>query len=177
MSGPLPTGTAIRRNKPTIPTTALPAGGRTDPVPDPPVTYVLGEKAMDWWGWAWTTPQAAAWDDGALFAAARRAQLEDDLATLENIEIDLEFLCGEEPNESMRNLQFMIGKLKALAGGKLAVSRQMTELDDRLGLTPKGLAQLRWTIVDAPAAPKKSGTKAENDIEKQKAKRAAAAAS
>lgn len=145
--GPLPTGDAMRRNKPTIPTTSLPASGRSAPVPDPPALYEFGPRALDWWSWAWRTPQACAWDDGALFMAARRAQLEDDLHTLENVDIDFEFLVGEQPNEAARNMGFLIGKLKSLAGGKLGVAREMRELDDRLGLTPKGLAQLRWKIV------------------------------
>src|SRR4051794_21308778 len=75
--GPLPTGTAIRANKPTIPTTQLPASGRSGPVPDPPALYELGPKARDWWQWAWSTPQACGWDDGSLFFVARRAELED----------------------------------------------------------------------------------------------------
>lgn len=152
--GPLPTGTAIRRNKPTVPTTTLPAAGRQDPMPSPPVHYELGEKAADWWAWAWSTPQACGWDDGSLFAVARRAQLEDDLATLQNVDLDLEFLCGEEMGEAARNLKALIERLKGLAGGKLAVEREMRELDDRLGLTPKGLAALRWKIVDDEAKPK-----------------------
>lgn len=152
--GPLPTGTAIRRNKPTIPTTNLPATGRSTDVPDPPVTYELGPAARDWWGWAWRTPQACAWDDGSLFAVARRAQLEDDLHTLEVVDLEVDFLIGEDPGEAARNLSILVGKLKAMAGGKLAVAREMRELDDRLGLTPKGLAANRWKIVegDEPAA-------------------------
>lgn len=148
--GPLPTGTAIRRNKPTIPTTNLPVSGRSTPVPDPPVGYVFGDAAADWWGWAWRTPQACAWDDGSLFAVARRATLEDDLRTIEHIDVDLEYLLGEgieNRHESARTLEFLIGKLKGMAGGKLAVAREMRELDDRLGLTPKGLAANRWKIV------------------------------
>lgn len=123
MPGPLPTGDAVRRNAPTIPTTNLPAAGRPGPVPDPPVSYELGAVASDWWGWAWRTPQACAWDDGALFMVARRAKLEGDLHAM-------------EPGEG------------------LAVMREMRELDDRLGLTPKGMAALRWKIVadDAKAA-------------------------
>lgn len=161
--GPLPTGTAIRRNAPTIPTTSLPASGRKAPVPDPPAEYYLGTSALDWWGWAWRTPQACAWDDGALFAVARRAQLEDDLFTIENIDLDLDFLIGEEPDEAAQHLTFLIGKLKALAVGKLAVAREARELDDRLGLTPKGLAALRWKIVPDEATedaePKRKATR------------------
>lgn len=122
--GPLPTGTAVRRNQPTIPTTNLPSTGRTTPIPKPPALYVFGDRAADWWAWAWRTPQACAWDDGSLFAVARRAQLEDQIETVER------------------------------ATERSAVAREMRELDDRLGLTPKGLAALRWKIIDAEAEPK-----------------------
>lgn len=158
--GPLPSGTAIRRNKPTIPTAKLPASGRKGQVPKPPALYELGPKGADWWAWAWKTAQACGWDDGTLFVVARRATLEDDLHALEHIDIDLEFLCGEEPNEAMRNLQFLIGKIKALAGGKMSILREMRELDGKLGLTPKGLADLRWTIIDDAEAPKVDGARA-----------------
>lgn len=150
MPGPLPDPTAIRRNKPTIPTTSLPVSGRQDPTPDPPATYELGEKGRAWWEWAWHTPQACAWDDGALYLAARRAQLEDDLSTIENVDIDLDFLLGEDPGEAGEQLKALIMRMKAMAGGKLAVAREMRQIDDRLGLTPKGLAQLRWKIVADP---------------------------
>lgn len=125
--GPLPTGTAIRRNKPTIPTTQLPVSGRPGPVPDPPDTYELGSKALDWWGWAWTTPQACAWSDGDLFTVARRAQLEDLTPSAET------------------------------AQERIAYLRAATDLDDRLGLTPKGLAALRWKIVADEELAGKSG--------------------
>jgi hypothetical protein len=130
MAGPLPTGTAIRRNAPTIPTTNLPVAGRVTPVPDPPVGYEFGAAASDWWGWAWRTPQACAWDDGSLFVVARRALFEDDLAEAED------------------------------AKARLGLSREMREMDDRLGLTPKGLAANRWKIVaDDQAAPTGAPTK------------------
>lgn len=144
--GPLPTGTAIRRNKPTIPTTNLPVSGRQTDVPDPPVTYEFGPAALDWWGWAWRTPQACAWDDGSLFAVARRAQLEDDLKAIDRTD-SLGDLIGADPDEVTLYLKFLVGELKALAGNKLGIAREMRELDDRLGLTPKGLAANRWKIV------------------------------
>lgn len=146
-SGPLPTGSAVRRNKPTIPTTSLPASGRSAPVPEIPALYAFGPKAADWWGWAWQTPQACAWDDGSLFMVARRAQLEDDMAVLESGDDLSEFLHFDQ-DEMVKQIEFMLRTLKSLAGGRLAVAREMRELDDRLGLTPKGLAALRWKIVD-----------------------------
>lgn len=111
MPGPLPTPNPRRRNAPTIPTTSLPAGGRQGDPPESPLP--LEARGLAWWDWAWSTPQAAAWDAGALYVIARRASLEDD-------------------------------------GGLAPASRlrEMRELDDRLGLTPKGMAALRWRIVD-----------------------------
>lgn len=76
--GPPPKPDARRRNAPTIATTALPPEGRQGPAPDCP--YELGKKGREWWEWAWHTPQAAAWDPGALYVVARRAQLEDSTA-------------------------------------------------------------------------------------------------
>ena len=145
--GSLPTGTAIRRNAPTIPTTNLPVSGRSTPVPDPPATYEFGPAGLDWWGWAWRTPQACAWDDGSLFAIARRAQLEDDLAALAHVDLDVASLLGIKASALTRELAAIFGRIKALAGGKLGVAREMRELDDRLGLTPRGLAANRWKIV------------------------------
>lgn len=151
MPGPLPTADAVRRNKPSIPTTALPASGRPGPAPDPPALYDLRAKALDWWAWAWSTPQAAAWDGGSLFMVARRAQLEDDLDVLEHTDLEIPWLLtemDENPAKVMSQLQAIVTRLKALTGGKISLLREMRELDDRLGLTPKGLAQLRWKIVD-----------------------------
>jgi len=105
--GFLPTGEAVHRGK-TLPTTQLPAAGRTDP--PPPCPYQLGAAGAAWWSWAWRTSQAAGWSDGDAYFVARRGRLEDEEQT--------------QP-----------------------VVREMREMDDRLGLTPKGLAALRWKIV------------------------------
>jgi len=116
--GPLPNPDRVRRNAPTIPTTHLPASGRPGPAPKPPGWVKLGAKGRAWWKWAWATPQAAAWSDGDLAFLASRAQLEDEVLTAEE------------------------------AGMVLRFRKSMMEADDRLGLTPKGLAALRWKIVD-----------------------------
>lgn len=60
--------------------------------------------------------------------------------------------------EDEKEVRAIVAHLAALATGKLNICREMRELDDRLGLTPKGLAALRWQIVDdAPAKPKAGG--------------------
>lgn len=122
--GPLPDPQRRRRNAPTIQTTTLPAGGREGAAPRAPAGRKLGKAGRAWWKWAWSTPQATQWA-GALYVVATRAQLEDALAAV-------------QPDD---------------ARGLVAALKVITELDEQLGLGPKALAQLRWTIVpDAPDA-------------------------
>lgn len=146
MPGPLPKPGARRRNAPTIPSTLLPAGGYSGPVPRVPKS--LGAAGKTWWRWAWRTPQAKGWDGGSVWVVGRRASLEDDLAALaiEDSDFNLAELLQMPYDESLKRLEWVIRKLHALAGGRLAVVREMRELDDRLGLTPKGRLALRWEI-------------------------------
>lgn len=152
--GPLPNPEKRRRNAPTIPTTALPAGGHTGRIPRSP--YSLGSAGAAWWKWAWRTPQAAAWSAGDLFAVARRAQLEDDVSALECDGLGPIPDGFDDLAEYLDNVKFVVQHLKALAGGKLAVIKEMRELDDRLGLTPKAMASLRWSITEDAAKPSRS---------------------
>lgn len=148
MPGPLPNPQRRRRNKPTIPTTTLPVSGRRGRPPNPPEAYPLKKAGKAWWKWAWTSPQATAWDSGAFYAIARRAQLEDDLAICETFdEFDLAGFLGVEENEAIRELQFIIGRLKGLATGRVSLMKEMRELDKKLGLDPESMAKLRWKIV------------------------------
>lgn len=143
--GPLPSDQKRRRNAPTIPTTSLPPDGFDAPTPTPPASTDLGPAGAEWWNWAWHTPQAAAWDAGALYAIARRASLEDDLAVVGNLEsLDALDLANATPPA----FRAMVLRLAGLATSRLTICREMRELDDRLGLTPKAMAQLRWKITD-----------------------------
>jgi hypothetical protein len=171
MPGPLPNPQKRRRNAPTVPTTVLPATGRKGRPPKHPTAYNLQKAGREWWKWAWSTPQATAWDRGALYVIARRAQLEDEVATLEEPDDLIErihnsvirIIESEDPldvPERLTYLGLLVAKLKSLAGGKMAILKEMRELDKVLGLTPKGLADLRWSIQDVteeeekgPAAP------------------------
>lgn len=157
MPGPLPQKNRRRRNAPTIPTTSLPAGGYGGPYPRLPRGVELGAAGKAWWAWAWRTPQAAAWSPGDHYALARRAALEDDLQALEVVEAwDFGALLGGKSasaRAALEQLEALVRRLKALVGGRLAVMREARELDDRYGLTAKGLAQLRWEIVAPPALP------------------------
>lgn len=149
MPGPLPDPNAQRRNKPTIPTTNLPANGRSDAVPTCPIE--LGEDGRAWWAWAWATPQAAGWSDGDVYFVAHRAALEDDIRALHAADFDVAELLEVEDSQVTRRLNEMFRRMKALAAGKVAVTKAMTDMDDRLGLTPKGMAALRWRVVDEDA--------------------------
>lgn len=157
--GPLPNPNARRRNAPTIPTTQLPAGGRKGAAPKCP--YQLAVRGREWWKWAWATPQACAWDGGVLYVVARRAQLEDELAALGAVEMpDLADAIGVDEEEIPDQVGWVISALKSHASGSNSVMREMREIDGKLGLTPKALADLRWTItadvetIVAPAKPK-----------------------
>lgn len=155
MPGPLPDENARRRNAPTIPTTRLPIGGRKTPPPKLPPGATLGKVGTAWWRWAWRTPQACAWAPGHEVVVARRAALEDDLAALAEVDgLDFDGLIGEEWADVRRAVQ----RVASLATGRLQICKEMRELDDRLGLTPKAMAALRWAIVDDQPAPKTEPT-------------------
>ena len=147
--GPLPSANARRRNAPTIPTNELPAEGRKGPVPKCP--YELGAAGDRWWKWAWKLPQAAKWDDGALYVVARRALLEDHAAALDFADtLDLADLFGAMKNdEAKRTVEFALSLLKRSATGEGALMKEMRELDNRLGLNPKAMVDLRWSITPA----------------------------
>lgn len=154
MSGPLPDPNRRRRNAPTIPTTGLPASGRPGPVPKPPAWVHLAASGLAWWAWAWKTPQAAAWSDGHLVFVARRAEIEDERTALHEAPVlDIaDLLEMDDEDEGVRQLEWIVRTLHRLATGKTTLDREARELDDRLGLSPKGQAALRWTIIDTAAA-------------------------
>lgn len=145
--GPLPDANHRRANAPTIPTTSLPAGGRPGPAPRVPKDSTLGAAGRAWWRWAWSTPQAAAWDTGSFQVVLRRARLEDTVRVLEDFDLGDPPSDPDELDGYLETVKWVIQVLKGAATGVLGVMREMRELDDRLGLTPKAMAQLRWSIV------------------------------
>lgn len=153
MPGPPPNAQTRRRNAPTIAGAVLPASGRTGPIPEVPDAYELHAAGRAWWEWAWRLPQSTMWDDGCLYVAARRAQLEDLLAALSFVDnVDLaDLLAGAEP-EAMARVAWALETLKRSASGATGVMKEQDALDDRLGLNPKAMLALRWTIDEAPAA-------------------------
>lgn len=162
MPGPLPDPNARRRNAPTIPTNTLSAKGRRGRPPKCP--YQLGDAGTRWWRWAWGLPQATRWDKGSIYGLARRAQLEDELAILESFgegASELYDLLAGADDEAIKRVEFALRTLKRHATGSITLMREMRELDNRLGLNPKALAELRWEIgaeVDAAAPQSRPAT-------------------
>jgi hypothetical protein len=149
--GPLPKPNAVRRNAPTITSTVLPAAGRKGRAPNVPKAYDLGAAGTAWWTWAWKLPQATRWDKGSLYTAVRRAQLEDELAALtfdDYVHLE-DLLAGADP-EAIKRVEWALSTLKRSATGSVTLMKEMRELDGKLGLNPKALADLRWTIEDEP---------------------------
>ena len=144
--GPLPSNNARRRNAPTIASTVLPAKGRVGKAPVCP--YELGEAGARWWKWAWGTPQASQWGEGSLWFVARRAVLEDELAVREFGEdrVALEDLLMPADEDALKAVQFALDTLKKAATGQVSLMREMRELDNRLGLNPKAMLDLRWQV-------------------------------
>lgn len=107
----------------------------------------LGKSGRAWWNWAWKTPQAAAWPAGSEDFVARRAALEDDVELLDRAPtLDLAELLDMDDGRELQLLEAVIRRLHALAGGRLNVMREMRELDNRLGLNPKAMGELRWIV-------------------------------
>jgi hypothetical protein len=174
--GPAPQKKKRRTNTDAIPTTQLPAKGRKGRPPKVPEAYNLRKAGAAWWRWAWGTPQAAGWDPGALYVLARRAQLEDDLAIQDSSFESTDFaeLLRIDENELTRELEFVVGRLSSMAGGRNPVLKEMRELDKVLGLTPKALVDLRWEIVSddeaKPEATSAPASKADKKTADRKAR-------
>lgn len=112
----------------------------------PTCPYELGAAGTDWWKWAWKTKQAESWkDDGGLYTAARRAQLEDERAALhlaDHGDLLHDLLQGAEP-EAIANVRWALGRLAASATGSTGLSREMRELETQLGLGPRAVRALQ----------------------------------
>lgn len=173
--GPAPHKNKRRSNTDAIPKTQLPASGRKGRPPKVPEAYNLQKAGKAWWRWAWATPQATGWDPGALYVLARRAQLEDDLGALGSLndEVELSDLLAGADEEAIERVKWALATLKASAGGRLAVEKEMRELDKVLGLTPKGLIDLRWEIVSDEDAKPKAASEAAPKVDKKTADRKA----
>lgn len=112
----------------------------------PTCPYELGEAGTDWWKWAWKTKQSETWkDDGGLYTAARRAQLEDERAALILADDDhllADLLEGAQP-AAIAAVNYALDRLRSAATGSTGLSREMRELETQLGLGPKAVRALQ----------------------------------
>jgi hypothetical protein len=111
------------------PDNVLPREGSSEEVPPVPAGYDLGPAGLGWWEFAWSTPQASKWDRSAVMIAARRALLEDLMIQI-----------------TMRGDEIGPGHLKAIS-----------DLEDRLGLSPRALLGLRWELEPKDSDEQQSG--------------------
>lgn len=121
MRGPLPVDENERvgnSRTPAIPTTNLPVSGYRGPIPDPPED--LPETLLAAYEREWRKPSAAAWHESDADVVVELVRLRRAVSTI----LDR----GELPPGH--------------------VTGRIGAIEDRLGLTPKARAALRWKIVD-----------------------------
>jgi hypothetical protein len=123
----LPKAATERRRRNVVPPSKtdrrLPTTGRAGAAPTPPVP--LGAAGFRWWSWAWSTPQATAWNhEGFTESLAKRAQLEDIWTAVGNGEI---------------------------AGDLTKILPLIHRLDIEFGLTPRSASALHMIFEEPPA--------------------------
>lgn len=111
--------------------TDLPAAGRQGPPPPMPDTEDYSELA-DWWADLWSSPQAVAWDQSG--------------RTLHGL-LHARWLLTET-EVVVRNGH----ELAVAAAPRAALLSEMRQIEDRHGLNPKAMMQLRWRIVAGEAS-------------------------
>ena len=137
----------------------------------PACPYELGEAGSAWWAWAWGTPQAAKWDAGALYTVARRALLEDEHAAVGSFDPDalnwffssLDLDSEDAVQGALRELGRVIGRLQALATGRVSLSKEMRELEAQLGLGAKSMHALGWKPDEKPKGSKRDELRARRE--------------
>jgi hypothetical protein len=122
MRGPLPSdeSTKVRRNKPTIPSTNLPVSGYRGEYPDPPEG--MPEDLVEDYRALWSSPMGEAW-------------IEEDAALV----IELVY-TRRAVRKELESGSFPPGTATGRISG----------IEDKLGLSPKSRAAMRWLIVDDP---------------------------
>lgn len=111
--------------------TDLPAAGRQGPPPPMPDTEDYGELE-EWWADLWSSPQATAWDQsGRTLHGLLHAKW---LLT----ETEVVVRDGRE--------------LAVAAAPRASLLSEMRQIEDRHGLNPKAMLQLRWRIVPGEVA-------------------------
>ncbi len=119
-----PKGDGERRNRAErqFDWSVLPLEGRDGPPPALPAWRDWTAQTLAWWAELWATPQATMWD---------------------------------QSGRSMHTLALLHHELMTSNDGAWAkaakVSAEMRQHEDRHGLTPKAMLQLRWRVSSSPA--------------------------
>jgi len=127
-SYPKPDAERRNRNPAEYGWTDLPATGRQGPPPPMPDVVDYSELA-DWWADLWSSPQAAAWDQTG--------------RTLHGL-LHAKWLLTEVEVVERNGLELAVP-----GAPRAAILAEMRQIEDRHGLNPKAMLQLRWRIVDA----------------------------
>lgn len=115
---PKPEGQKVTRHAPKFDWTPLPASGRKGRAPKMPAKRPWSKATKDAWADLWRSPQAVAWDQSGRTLHGWLLAHEDAI------------LAGENG----KSLGPMLAEMRAI--------------EDRHGLNPKAMLQLRWRIVD-----------------------------
>lgn len=122
--GRYPKPGAVNRNERELAWESLPLEGRQGPAPTLPDFRVWQPATLTWWTQLWSTPQAVKWDSSGRTLHA--------LAILHH--------------------QLVIdGALPPAQSKASSISAEMRQIEDRHGLSPKAMLQLRWRVSSAPA--------------------------
>lgn len=119
---PNPDGQRRNRNERSFDWTVLPLEGRQGPPPVLPAWRPWTEETRVWWAELWSTPQAAMWDQTGRSMHA--------LALLHH-ELMLDQYAETKRAHS--------------------ITAEMRAHEDRHGLTPKAMLQLRWKVSSTPS--------------------------
>ena len=125
---PKPDGERRNRAERQFDWTVLPAEGRAGDPPALPKWRPWTDVTIEWWADLWSTPQATMWDPSGRSLHA--------LALLHH-----ELMLDQHREQSRA----------------ASISAEMRQHEDRHGLTPKAMLQMRWRV-GAPAEPAKPAT-------------------
>jgi hypothetical protein len=121
---PNPDGERRNRAERAFDWTTLPLEGRPGPAPALPALRAWDDQTLLWWAALWATPQAVMWDNTG--------------RTLHTL--------------ALLHHQLMLDKdLPGVASKAASIAAEMRQHEDRHGLTPKAMLQLRWRVSTTPA--------------------------
>jgi hypothetical protein len=145
-SYPKPDGQKVNRVEPTFGWVDLPAGGRPGPAPKLPTHMTWSAHTKRAWDEMWASPQATQWDQSGRTLIGWAELFEQKVRA-----------------ERLRRLPAasMLAELSQIEGWEKLLERkapptsvygELRQIEDRHGLNPKAMLQLRWRIPPAEAA-------------------------